>query len=143
MGEIRADELNAWVDEAQALARDAKRREVADLQIGKVLAHARGDNDETWPTRPVRDLIERAASTELERGLEMEIYNSRGPTSRGLLAGGAQERELVKKYDDLAAQIRDSWPRTATVLSSLARGYEREARRHDEETERFRQGMER
>jgi hypothetical protein len=143
MGEVDADELNEWVVTARHLAGKAGRGEIADIQIGKVLAHARGDEDETWPTRPVRDLIERLSSPELEDGFQTEVYNSRGPTSRGLLDGGAQERELVKKYDDLAAQIRDGWPRTAAVLTSLARGYEREARRNDEEAERFRQGMER
>jgi hypothetical protein len=142
-GEVNDDDLNAWVEASRQLARDAGRAEVADVQIGKVLAHARGDDDETWPTRPVRDLIERVASPELEEGCQIEIYNSRGPTSRGLTAGGEQERELVKRYDDLAARIRDGWPRTAAALSSLARGYEREARRHDEEAERFREGMER
>jgi hypothetical protein len=143
IAEVNADELSAWTDEARTLARDAGRGEIGDVRIGKVLAHARGDDDDTWPTRPVRDLIERVASLELEEGFQVEIYNSRGPTSRGLLDGGAQERELVTKHDDLAARIRDGWPRTAALLSSLARGYEREARRHDEETERFRQGMER
>ena len=143
MAEVNADELAAWTSEARNLAGSAGRAEVADIQIGKVLAHARGDEDETWPTKPVRDLIERLASPELEEGFQIEIYNSRGPTSRGLLDGGAQERELARRYDDLAARIRDGWPRTAAVLSSLARGYEREARRHDEDAERFRQGMER
>jgi hypothetical protein len=143
MGEVDPEELNAWVETARELARAAGRGEIADVQIGKILAHARGDDDETWPTRPVRDLVERVASPELEEGFEIEIYNSRGPTSRGLTAGGAQERELVTKYETLATRIRDGWPRTAAVLSSLAKGYEREARRHDEEAERFREGMDR
>ena len=141
--EVDADELNAWTDQARELARQADRREIGDVQIGKVLAHARGDEDGTWPTKPVRDLIERVASPELEEGVQVQIHNNRGPTSRGLLDGGAQEREFVKRYDDLAARIRDSWPRTAAVLASVARSYEREARRHDEEAERLRQGMDR
>src|SRR5439155_23281285 len=90
-GEVNDDELNVWVEASRQLARDAGRAEVADVQIGKVLAHARGDDDGTWPTRPVRDLIERVASPELEEGFQIEIYNSRGPTSRGLTAGGEQE----------------------------------------------------
>ena len=143
MGAVDSEGLAAWVEVARNLARDAGRGEIADIQIGKVLAHARGDDDETWPTRPVRDLIERLASPELEDGFGIEIYNSRGPTSRAPLAGGEQERTLVKRYDDLSARVRDGWPRTAAVLSSIARGYEREARRHDEEAERIRQGMER
>jgi hypothetical protein len=143
MGEINCERLDAWVETARELAHDAGREEVADVQIGKVLAHARSDEDETWPTLPVRNLIERLGNTELEEGFEIEIHNSRGPTSRGLLDGRAQERELVKKYDEQADRIRDGWPRTAAILTALARGYEREARRQDEETERFRQGMDR
>ncbi len=143
MAEVNADELAAWTDDARELARDAGRGEVGDIQIGKVLAHARGDEDGTWPAKPIRDLVERLASTELEEGFQIEIYNSRGATSRGLLDGGAQERDRVEKYNDLAARIRDGWPRTAAILTLLARGYEREARAHDDEAERFRQGMER
>lgn len=143
MGAVDRQLLTEWVDDARSRAKKAGRAEVGDVQIGKVLAHAPGDEDGSWPTLPVRDLIERLASSEIEEGFRIEIYNSRGGTSRGLLDGGAQERELVTKYDDLAARIRDSWPRTAAALSSLARGYEREAHRQDEETERFRQGMDR
>jgi len=88
MGEVNADELEAWVETARQLARDAGRREVADVQIGKVLAHSRGD-DEIWPTRPVRDLIERIASPELDEGFAIEIYNSRGPTSMAVAPGPA------------------------------------------------------
>jgi hypothetical protein len=142
-GEINGDELAAWTDEARRLLADADRREVGDLQIGHILAYARGDEDGTWPTRPVRDLIERVASSELEDGFQTEIFNKRGTTSRGLTEGGAQERVLVEDYNDKAARIRDGWPRAAAVLASLAKGYEREARRHDEEAERFREGMDR
>jgi hypothetical protein len=142
-GKLDPEVLNVWIAEARELARAASRVEVGDIQIGKVLAHAPGDEDGTWPTRPVRDVIERIATPELEDGFRTEIYNSRGPTSRGLLDGGAQERVLVEKYDDLADRIRDTWPRVSAVLRSLARGYEREAARQDEEVERFRHGMER
>lgn len=40
MGEIDQGQLDRWVDEARKLARDVGRAEVADVQIGKVLAHA-------------------------------------------------------------------------------------------------------
>jgi hypothetical protein len=143
MGEVNAEELNAWIEAARKLSQEAGREVVADIQIGKVFAHASGDDDGTWPAQPVRDVIEGAASSELEQGFRIEIYNMRGPTTRGLGAGGDQERQLAANYHDLAARIRDSWPRTAAALSSVAREYEREARLHDEDAERFRQGMER
>jgi hypothetical protein len=143
MGKIDADELNVWVDKARELARDAGREEIGDQEIGKILANAGGDDDETWPTRPVRDLIERLHSSDLNQGFQIEVFNNRGVTSRGLTQGGEQERVLVAKYDTLAEKIRDGWPTTASILASLARGYEREAARWDEDAERFRQGLDR
>lgn len=142
-GEVHAEVLATWTDEARKLLAEADRREVGDIHIGHVLAHAQGDDDGTWPTKPVRDLIERIASPKLEEGLRLQIYNNRGATSRGLLEGGAQERGLAARYDHLAGLIREQWPRTAAVLASLAKGYEREARRHDEEAERYREGIDR
>ncbi len=140
-GEVNGEALAAWTDEARRLLAEADRREVGDIEIGKVLAHTRGDEDATWPTKPVRDLIERIASPEIEDGFQIQIYNNRGPTSRGVFDGGDQERALVARYNELAGRIRDQWPRTAAVLSGLARSYERDARRLDEEVERRREGM--
>jgi hypothetical protein len=140
-GTIDSDVLDAWIVEARRLLAEADRREVGDIEIGKVLSYARGDEDGTWPTKAVRDLIERIASPEIEEGLQVQLYNNRGTTSRGVFDGGDQERALVARYNDLASHIRDSWPRTAAVLSGLARSYERDARRLDEEAERMRQDM--
>jgi hypothetical protein len=44
IGEVNADEVNAWIEAARQLARDAGRGEVAYVQIGKVLAHAHAAN---------------------------------------------------------------------------------------------------
>ena len=60
-----------------------------------------------------------------------------------MLDGGDQERQLAGRFHEQAARIRDGWPRTAAILTSLAAGYEREAGRHDEDVERLRQGLER
>ena len=66
----------------------------------------------------------------------------RGVTSRGFNEGGAQERALAKTYGDWADAVKNRWPRTAAILRSLSRGYEAEAKMHDEEAERFREGLE-
>lgn len=141
MAEVNEEMLSGWLTEARALLADVKRLEVGEIYIGHVFAHARPDEDGTWPTLPVRNAIERLASPEIESGFQTQTYNSRGVVSRGLLDGGAQERALAQKYRDYAAPIRDQWPRTAAALQSLADGYESEARRHDEESERFREGL--
>jgi hypothetical protein len=140
---VDAAALVEWTEETRRLLVEADRREIGDVQIGHVLAHAPGDDDGTWPTRPVRDLIERIASSDLDDGFRVEIFNKRGATSRGLFDGGEQERVLAQRYNDWATRIADEWPRTASVLSDLARGYEHDARREDDEAERRREGMDR
>jgi hypothetical protein len=140
---IDGEQLNAWVDDALNLLRECDRVEIGLDQIGKVLAKAREDDDGSWPTRPVRDLIERISRSELDNGFRAQVYNSRGVTSRGLMEGGDQERELSDHYTRLAGAVREGWPRTAAILQSVADGYAVEARHHDEQVERFREGMDR
>lgn len=140
---IAGDRLNAWVDAAIPLLGAADREAIGLELIGRVLAKAPGDPDETWPTRPVRDLIERLRRTELDRGFEIEVLNSRGVTSRGLTDGGEQERLLAKRYATLAQRVADEWPRTSTILRSLAATYEEDARREDAQVRRFLEGLDR
>lgn len=135
--------LNRWLDEARELAREAHRREVADVTIGKLLAHSKSGPDEPWPPEAVRNAIERMASPEVEDGFRVEILNMRGPTMRAPGAGGDQERVLAGTYRGQAEAIRDGWPRTAAVLASVAESYEWQARREDEEAERYREGLDR
>lgn len=142
-GTVDQQALEAWVTEARQRLIELKRREVGDLQIGRVLARAPEDPDGTWPTRPVRTLIERVASTDIESGLGTQILNDRGVTTRGLLDGGAQERTLAERWRDRAKRIRDGWPRTAALLDSAATSYEHQAREHDAQSERTRQGLDR
>jgi hypothetical protein len=66
----------------------------------------------------------------------MEVYNSRGVTSRGPHEGGRQERALVKKYDGYAEQVETKWPRAASILRGLADTYRSEAERMDRWAER-------
>jgi hypothetical protein len=141
MADVDEALLAEWLRRAQQLLADADRLEIGEIYIGHVFAHARSDKDGTWPTLPVRNAIERLASTGVEDGFMTETYNKRGVVSRGLLDGGERERQLAQQYRDDATRVADRWPRTAATLSSLADGYEAEARRHDEESERFREGL--
>lgn len=79
----------------------------------------------------------------MEEGFYVEVLNRRGVTNRGLEDGGAQELELVKRYQNAAQRVADRWPRTAAILRKIAKSYESEAQRNEEEAERFRRGLER
>ena len=89
-----------------------------------------------WPHEAVRDLIEELASQHIETGMEVEVRNSRGVTSRGMYDGGDQERSLADKYSQWAEATQARWPRTSAMLRRLAESYERDARRHDIDAER-------
>jgi len=93
------------------------------------------DDDGAWPHPAVRDVIENAESTELERAFELGVYNGRGVVTRAWNEGGAQETALADRYQSFARTIADRSPRTATLLRRIADGYRAEARRRDEEAE--------
>lgn len=140
-GEVDDANLREWLDQTVALLRDADRLDIGSLYIGHVFAHAKGDPDGTWPTKPVRDAIERLSSDEIDQGFGSQIYNNRGVTSRSLTAGGQQERDLAERFEQWESMIRDQWPRTAAVLRSVAQGYRAQGQAEDEEAERFKKGL--
>ena len=102
-----------------------------DNHIGQILSYAPPSPDGSWPCIEVRDLIEEIKSPKLEKGFSAGKFNQRGVICRG--KDGKQEWDLVKHFRELAEKVRNRWPRTASILDGLAKGYENEARHWDEE----------
>jgi hypothetical protein len=88
-----------------------------------------------WPHPAVCDVIEDAASDDLESGFRVGLYNTRGGTWRDPSEGGNQERDLAARYEKFAVAASDRWPRTAAMLRRIAEQYRAEARREDQESE--------
>jgi hypothetical protein len=128
--------LEQWVKEARILCKNADRLSVGDQHIGSVLAHAPADAAGVWPDVPIRDLIEITRSKDLETGIIMGRHNSRPVTSRGMTDGGAQERDLAQIYREWSRATELQWPRTSALLERIAKSYEHEGRKHDEDAER-------
>jgi hypothetical protein len=139
-GTVDAEALETWVTSVRTKLAESGHVEVGDSHIGRVLATAPADADGR-PPAPVRDLLEKLQSQDIEDGLRVELFNSRGPTTRGAFDGGDQERVVAAGYFDQAKKFADRWPRTAVLLRELGESYEREARRFDEEAERRRKGF--
>ena len=118
---VDVERLNRWLDDVRPILDEVDRTGIGYDIIGRVLTKAPGDEDGTWPSKPVRDVIERLASSELDEGFRVEVFNSRGVVSRGFSEGGASERTMADKYSGLASLIRDQSPRTASILDQLAR----------------------
>ncbi len=134
-GQIDVTTLDDWVVRARLLLSEFGRADIGDEVIGESFAYCPVGEDGVWPAEPVRDMIERIGSQELENGFLIGRLNSRGVTSRGVYDGGQQERDLAAQYRDWATITAGSWARTTRILRSIADGYERDARRQDAEAE--------
>lgn len=87
------DFLKNWIVQARGLSSKADRAVIADQQIGHMLAYAPVDTDDNaWPAKGVRDVIEEIASDEVERGIQISRFNMRGAFSKAMYEGGGQER---------------------------------------------------
>jgi hypothetical protein len=131
-GTVNGAELEAWVRDARIRCAEVGRAAIGDEIIGQVLAHAPADNDGTWPCLPVRELIELTRSKDLESGIQVGVYNSRGVTTRLPTDGGTQERDLAARYRAWSEGTRLEFPRTSALLAGIAESYELDAKRQDD-----------
>jgi transcriptional regulator with XRE-family HTH domain len=130
--------LEDWIARVRALCSEADRLEVCDARIGNMLAHAPSDSqDDMWPCRAVREILPVFGSDDIESGLAMGERNKCSMTVRGPRDGGEQERELQDKYAGWAKGLRLAAPRAARVLDQLARIYDADAKREDDQAKRL------
>jgi hypothetical protein len=122
--------LTSWIDELRRLGEETGISDATDSFVGRVLAHAQSGADGIWPPEPVREQIERLASHEVERAVQMQRFNMRGPHFRAVYEGGTEERAFAKvSYE--AANALAAWPRTAELLRSIGQMWENEGKRED------------
>ena len=134
-GKVDAGDLSHWVVKARKLLAEKGLDEIGDQRIGFVLAHAPQDAEESfWPPSPVCQVIEAAASVQIERGFAIECFNKRGVFSKGIHEGGDQEREFAKRYGDWATATLH-FPRTSAMLTDISEHWLRSADQADVEAE--------
>lgn len=122
-GTIDGDALKTWYRDAKA-AVEAKGRQWNDYHFGEKLRYAPKEADGTWPCLAVRELIEDLKSDALERGIDIEVMNSRGVRAVDL---GEGDRASAAYYAKLAEETGFTYPRTAAMLRSIARSLEHDA----------------
>lgn len=128
---IDFDKLKAWSEEVRQRAIDVDRVSVTDSRIGHMLAHAPIDpEDQTWPHKAVRQLIEQVSSDKIEGAIRIERSNMRGVYSKAIGEGGQQERELAQQAKAWAYAMPD-FPRTASLLTSIANMWSEQGDRAD------------
>lgn len=130
-GTCDSNALRNWVIQAREKLHEQKRGVIGDQTIGHALAFAPFGSDGVFPHEAVRDLIEELASPEIERGIEIQIFNNRGVVTRAMAEGGGQERQIAQRYSDYSKKIGDRHPRTAAMLRRVAEDYYSHAQRED------------
>lgn len=129
-GELRAENLTAWISKVRAACADIGRLEIADVHIGILLSSAPPRKDGGWPCAPVLDVLEEFQSVAMTEGARTGLINSVGATWRG--EGVDQERTKAAKYRSWAAAVQFSHPFVASNLfAALADTYEHYAKRED------------
>jgi hypothetical protein len=130
-GTVDIEVMLDWVRTARKLAKEADRQEVGDYTIGEILSRAGGGADEIWPREGVRDVLELDDAEDIRRGFTLGTFNGRGVTSRAYDEGGAQERELARKYQRYGAELIVAYPRVAAMIADIQLRYEEDALRED------------
>lgn len=123
--------LASWIRQARHKAAVLGRAEVGDQAIGAVLLHTPPSADGEWPQRTVCDLYQEVASSPMELGTELEVVNSRGVTTRGLLEGGRQERALADLWKARAACLSARHSRAKAMCNRISASYAEDAARMD------------
>ena len=129
--------LNNWVDAVRKLAGEFDRLEVADMQIGQILANY-PETETPWPPDAICEVIERINTESIKRNFSSEAYNKRGSSTRGVFEGGDIERGHAEYFQQQAKARKQKFPIVSKILSDLAIGYLAQAKRMDEEAERER-----
>lgn len=122
-GQVDADRLRSWIDQARKCLFEAGCSEMGDVSIGAALAAA-PTNDQGIPDPAVCDVIEDIASEDMEAGYSTAVFNSLGVVGSSM--GGGRERysALEERYRAISRQLNHRWYRTASIYTQLADSYQ-------------------
>ncbi|TRX34982.1 hypothetical protein FNW52_12640 [Flavobacterium sp. ZT3R18] len=135
---INPDQLNVWIDAVRQLAEEADRIEMADMQIGKLLAQFSEANKDYWPPDEISEVIERINTKGLKDNFSIAVTNKRGFTSRGPFDGGTIERDNAAHFKKLADLHKFKHPNLSEIFNQIAFGYLQDAKHQDDQAERDR-----
>ena len=134
---INAQELRQWIEKVRRFAKDVGRLDVADIEIGKMLAQY-PENIPQWPQEIIFQIIEEINTESLKSNYSSALFNKRGSSTRGPFDGGDIEREKAKYFEKLADDFKNKYPNVSEIFKRLEIGYLADAKRMDEQAERDR-----
>lgn len=133
-GSIDTEVFLTWMSKVRELAKEKDRSIVTDLKIGEWLSDwPCKKNLELWPDSVIAELLDQEDSEDIRRGFDTGVHNSRGVSSRSPYAGGDQERRIAGIFRAFALQWESSKPNVASLIEDIAKSYEWQAKRRDDD----------
>jgi hypothetical protein len=126
-GTFSAEVFNEWLNEARSLTEKSGHAEVAQIQIGHVLACAPPDPDGLWIHNAVSAALNFRDTGEMRSGFTTQLFNDRGVYG---FTHGQEERKLASKNGEKAESLDSKgYTRFATAMREFAEQYKRQAER--------------
>lgn len=133
-GSIDKNLFFSWINKTRELANEKDRSAVTDLTIGTWLSDWPCNKTmKCWPDPIIAELLDQEDCEDIRRGFYTGVHNARGVSSRMPYDGGEQEREIANMFRDFAEQWANSKPNLVSMIENIAKSYEYEAYRQDED----------
>ncbi|MFA7434575.1 MAG: hypothetical protein WCZ72_12810 [Gemmobacter sp.] len=133
-GEIDRDLFFSWINRVRDLAKEKDREAVTDLTVGAWLSDwPINQNLECWPDPIIAELLDQDDCEDIRRGFHTGVHDSRGVTTRMPYDGGEQERQVAEEFRCFSNHWQNSKPNLSAMIENLAKSYEYEAQRYDED----------
>ena len=126
-GSFDSDAFRQWLEGAMRITKETGHNEVAQTQVGQVLAHAPTDPDGLWIHQTVAAALNERNAEEMRSGYTTELFNQRGAH---WFSAGEEERKLAQLNREKAEALdqKGFW-RFAAAMRRVADSYDRDAER--------------
>jgi hypothetical protein len=125
-GSFEGAALKEWVAQVKTSCEESGHLVVALQRIGHVLRYYPPDPEGLWIHHSIAEVLNAKDASEIRKGFEIELFNSRG--AHTVDPQGGPERELAKQYRKQAEEVElRGYARLAATLKEIAASYDREA----------------
>jgi hypothetical protein len=139
-GSLNITFLRNWTNEVRRLASECDRASICDVVLAELFVRSTRRRDGDWPPLEVATLMEEIGTESFFRSFKTSMVNTRGITTRDPFSGGDLERNEADRCRHLAEYARSASPKLAEGFLAMAKHYEVDAKREDDEAQRLRVG---
>ncbi|PHS63691.1 MAG: hypothetical protein COB09_10630 [Thalassobium sp.] len=126
--------FSSWINRVRELAKEKDREATTDLTIGAWFSDwPIGKDLQSWPVPVIAELLDKDEHEDIRRGFHTGVHNARGVTSRMPYDGGAQERAVADEFRRFSSHWQNTKPNLSALIEKLAKSFEYDAQRHDED----------